>query len=59
MRGVTIQPDSVDLEDVFYLNGETTVEDLTIQDFYYDSGNDVGYAFKFAPNFKVTSRSSM
>ena len=48
MRGVTIKPDSVDSEDVF-LNGETTVEDLTIQDFYYDSGNDVGYAFKFAP----------
>ena len=57
MRGVTIKPDSVDSEDVFHLNGETTVEDLTIQDFYYDSGNDVGYAFKFAPNFKVTSRS--
>ena len=42
-------------EDVFYLNGETTIEDLTIQDFYYNSGTDVGYAFKFAPNFKVTS----
>ena len=57
MRSVTIKPDSVDSEDVFHLNGETTVEDLTIQDFYYNSGTDVGYAFKFAPNFKVTSRS--
>lgn len=57
MRSVTIKPDSVDSEDVFHLNGETTVEDLTIQDFYYNSGTDVGYAFKFAPNIKVTSRS--
>jgi len=57
MRSVTIKPDSVDSEDVFHLNGETTIEDLTIQDFYYNSGTDVGYAFKFAPNFKVTSRS--
>jgi len=57
MRSVTIKPDSVDSEDVFHLNGETTVEDLTIKDFYYNSGTDVGYAFKFAPSFKVTSRS--
>ena len=51
MRSVTIKPDSVDSEDVFHLNGETTVEDLTIKDFYN------GYAFKFAPNASVTSRS--
>ena len=57
LRSVTVRPDSVDSEDVFHLNGETTVEDLTIQDFYYNSGTDVGYAFRFAPNFEVTSRS--
>ena len=34
-----------------------TVEDLTIKDFYYNSGTNVGHAFKFAPSFKVTSRS--
>ena len=57
MRSVTIKPDSVDSEDVFHLNGETTVEDLTIKDFYYNSGTNVGHAFRFAPSFKVTSRS--
>lgn len=57
MRSVTIKPDSVDSEDVFHLNGECTVEDLTIKDFYYNSGTNVGHAFRFAPNFKVTSRS--
>ena len=48
---------SLNYQDAIHLNGETTVEDLTIKDFYYDSGNDVGYAFRFAPNFTVTTRS--
>ena len=57
MRAVTIKPDSVDSEDVFHLNGESTVEDLSIMDFYYNSGTNVGHAFRYAPNIKVTSRS--
>ena len=57
MRTTTIQPNSLNYQDAIHLNGETTVEDLTIKDFYYDSGNDVGYAFRFAPNFTVTTRS--
>ena len=57
MRAVTIKPDSVDSEDVFHLNGETTIEDLSIMDFYYNSGTNVGHAFRFAPSMKVTSRS--
>ncbi len=58
LRNTKIVPDSTSAhEDVFYLNGETTVEDITISNFYYDPINDKGYAFKFAPNFKVTSRS--
>ena len=48
------RPDSVDSRRCI-LNGETTIEDLTIKDFYYNSGTDVGYAFRFAPNFEVTS----
>lgn len=44
-------------KDVFLMNGESTVQHLTIKDFYYDSLNDVGYAFRFAPNTIVTSRS--
>ena len=34
-----------------------TVEDLTIKDFYYNSGSDTGYGFRFAPNFRVYLRS--
>lgn len=52
LRSVTIVPDvTTQSNNVFLLNGETTVSDLTIKDFY------TGYAFSFAPGFKVTSRS--
>lgn len=58
LRSVTIIPDtSSQSEDVFHLNGQTTVSNLTIKDFYYDSINDKGYAFRFAPGMTVTSRS--
>ena len=43
--------------DCFLLNGETTIVHLTIKDFYYDSINDEGYAFRFANNATITSRS--
>ena len=44
-------------EDVFLMNGESTVQNLTIKDFFYDNINDKGYAFRFASNAIVTSRS--
>ena len=43
--------------DIFLLNGETLVQNLTIKDFYYDSVSDIGYAFRFATGGKVTTRS--
>lgn len=43
--------------DIFLLNGETTLEDLTITGFEYNSSSNTGHAFRFANNFKVTSRS--
>ncbi len=53
IRAVTIQPDATtDTETVFLLNGESTVSDLSVKNFYAP-----GYAFAFAPNFTVTSRS--
>ena len=53
LRSVLIQPTpSTNTNDAFLLNGETTVEDVTITGFY-----SPGYAFKFANNFEVTSRS--
>jgi hypothetical protein len=57
IRSVTIQPDSDKTVDIFLMNGETTVEDLTITGFEYDSSTNTGYAFKFAPGMTVTSRS--
>lgn len=57
LRSVTIEPDSDVTVDVFLLNGETTIEDLTIKNFEFDSATNTGYAFKFAPGFKVTTRS--
>lgn len=58
LRSVKIVPDATTQnENVILLNGETTVSNITIADFYYNSVNDTGYAFSFAPGFKVTSRS--
>lgn len=57
IRSVTIQPDSDKTVDIFLLNGETTVEDLTIKGFEYDAATNTGYAFRFAPGMTVTSRS--
>jgi len=58
LRSVNILPTlATQSNDAFLLNGEVTIEDLTIKNFYYDSINDTGYAFKFAPGFTVTSRS--
>ena len=58
IRNTVIKPDTSSTnQDVFLLNGETTVSDITIKDYYYDNINDRGYAFRFAPGFKVTKRS--
>ena len=58
LRSVKIVPTvATQDKDAFLLNGESTIEDITVADFYYNSGNDTGYAFRFAPGFTVTSRS--
>ena len=57
IRSVIIQPDSDVTVDIFLLNGETTIEDLTITGFEYDVGTNTGYAFRFAPNMIVSTRS--
>jgi len=58
VRNVIIQPDTASTDkDVFLLNGQTTVEDLTIKNFYYNSVANTGHAFRFANNINVTSRS--
>ena len=58
IRAVTIQPTAGTIDkDAFLLNGETTVEDLTISGFRFNSGANTGYGFRFATGFTVTTRS--
>ena len=58
IRTVIIQPDATTISnDVFLLNGETTLEDFTVTGHRYNSSANTGYAFRFANSFKVTSRS--
>tara|TARA_B110000503_G_scaffold136328_1_gene218460 strand:- start:8365 stop:11922 length:3558 start_codon:yes stop_codon:yes gene_type:complete len=53
LRAVTIQPTvGTNTNTAFLLNGETTIEDLMITNFY-----SPGYAFEFAPGFTVITRS--
>jgi hypothetical protein len=58
IRNTIVVPDTAsEFEDVFLLNDETTIQNLTIKNFYFDSINNKGYAFRFAPNIQVTNRS--
>jgi hypothetical protein len=58
IRTTIIKPTELTkFKDAFLLNGETTVSDITIKDFNYDSNENTGHAFRFADNFTVTSRS--
>lgn len=58
IRSVKIIPQaSSNDQDAFLLNGETTITDLTIGNFFYNSVANTGYAFKFASGFAVTTRS--
>ena len=58
IRATTIKPTLATRDlDAFYLNGETTVQNLSILDMLYNSGNDTGYAFQYAPGATVTRRS--
>ena len=58
LRSVTVQPTvATRFNDAFLLNGETAVSDLTVGNFYYNSGNNTGYGFRLASNCLVTTRS--
>lgn len=58
IRSVKIVPTALTNDkDCFLLNGETTVSNLTIANFYYNSINDTGYGFRFASGATITSRS--
>jgi len=58
IRNVVITPDtSSQSEDVFHLDEKTLVANLTIRNHYYDSINNTGYAFRFAPDAVLSERS--
>jgi hypothetical protein len=58
IRNTVITPDtSSQSEDVFHLNDKTLIANLTIKNHYYDSVNNTGYAFRFAPDAIMTERS--
>ena len=58
LRSVMIQPSvATQDQDCFLLNGQTTVEELTIANFYYNAGTNTGHAFRFANGMNVTTRS--
>jgi len=58
LRNTIVKPDtSSQSEDVFHIQQDCTIEDLTIKDFYYDSLNNTGYAFRFTSGGTVSTRS--
>ena len=58
IRSVQITPTpATKFNDAFLLNGQTTVQNITIRDFFYDSISNTGYAFRFAPSTVISSRS--
>lgn len=58
LRSVKIVPTlATNNQDAFLINGESTVENLTVADFYYNASANTGYGFRFATNSKVVSRS--
>ena len=57
-RSVTVKPAAgSESKDVFHLDDSTMISKLTIKDYQYNSGNNTGYAFRFAPNAVITNRS--
>lgn len=53
LRAVTVKPTlATNTNNSFLLNGETTISDITVADFY-----SPGYAFSFAPNTLSNTRS--
>lgn len=58
LRTTSIKPTSgTNTLDCFLLNNASTIEDLTVRDMFYNTGNDTGYAFRFASNMTISERS--
>lgn len=58
LRATSIKPtDGTKTNNVFLLNDASTLEDFTIKDSFYNTSADTGYAFSFASNASITTRS--
>lgn len=58
LRAVKIIPTtSSQSEDAFLMNNGCMISDLTVANFYYDSLNNKGYAFRFVNNINITTKS--
>ena len=58
IRAVKIQPTAGTIDkDAILLNGQTTIEDLSITGFRYNAIDDTGYAFRFVSGMVTASRS--
>tara|TARA_B110000091_G_scaffold122773_1_gene132064 strand:+ start:3715 stop:7431 length:3717 start_codon:yes stop_codon:yes gene_type:complete len=58
LRAVEISPTSgTQSNDAFLMQGDSAVEDVTLKDFYYNSGANTGHGFRFADNVRIYERS--
>ena len=58
LRNVIVTPTvATQSKDIFHMNDSTTVSDLTLKDYYYNSTDNTGYGFRFAPNAVMNDRS--
>lgn len=53
---ITPTPTTQD-QDAFLIQGDVTIENITIKDFYYNSTTNTGHAFRFTANGLVSTRS--
>ena len=58
IRNTVVKPTSgTSDKDIFHLSDKTVISNLTIKDFTYNSTNNTGYAFRFAPDSVMSERS--
>ena len=55
-KNTFIKPSTgTNLLDAFWIIGDCMIEDVTIKDYFYDSGNDTGYAFRLKSGYTVAT----
>ena len=58
IRSVIVKPKvNGRYQDAFLMNDASMVSDLTVSNFHYNASEDVGYAFRFAPNAGIVTKS--